>query len=249
MTDRTIPSSDRRMSLKEAAGWFAAGTGFRNALVMLSDGAFKLFAYLCLEAERRTGSFRATHRELATALGKSKRAIGTYVAELEAGGVCRVNAGKNQFEGTLFEVSDSYWPYQRLVARAPESPELERYVESLRAWFLALECGSGKFGTADVATARDLYRRAIPLALVEEAMLMGACRKYMFWFEGRALEPIQSLAYFNQVIAEIQGNPFPPGYSGYLRRKVKQFAKCWNESQTGKSATVGAQTLREEVVR
>ena len=80
-------------------------------------------------------------------------------------------------------------------------------------------------------------------------MLMGACRKYTSWFEGRALEPIQSLAYFNQVIAEIQENPFPLGYSGYLRRKVKQLAKSWNESaQTGISAEAQARP-QEEVVR
>ena len=239
MTDETFPATNQRLSLKEATGWFAAGDAFRKALVLLSDGAFRLFAYLCLEADRPTGRLRATHKELATALKKSKRIIGTYVAELEAGGVCHVKPGKNQFAGTIFEISDRYWPYHRAVSTI-ESPEQEAYVESVRECFLALGCGIRRFGAAEAETARGLQRRGIPLAVIEEAMLMGACRKYMSWFEGRALEPIQTLAYFEQLIAEVQEHPLPPGYSAYLRKKVKQFAESWNESvKSGKSANEG----------
>ncbi len=229
MTGETFPSNNQRFSLKDATGWFAAGDAFRTALVLLSDGAFRLFAYLCLEADRPTGRFRATHKELATALKKSKRVVGTYVAELEAAGVCHVKAGKNQFAGTIFEISDGYWPYHR-ADNAIESPEQEAYVESVREYFLALGCGSGKFGAAEAATARGLQRHGIPLAVIEQAMLMGACRKYISWFEGRALEPIRALSYFEPLIAEIQEKPFPPGYSAYLRMKVRQFAQHWNQS-------------------
>lgn len=251
MTNQTAPSSDRRSSLKEATGWFAAGDGFRKALGLLSDGAFKLFAHICLEADRQAGRFRSTHKDLATTLRKSKRAIGAYVAEIEAAGICLVKPGKNQFEGTLFEIADTYWPYQRVVAPAGESLERENYVESIRACFLGLGCGSDKFTAADIAIARELYRRSIPSALVEQAMLLGACRKYMSWFEGRALEPIQSLAYFSLLIAEIQEKPFPPGYSCYLRWKVKQLAKSWNEStKTVISSTAEEQTqLHEEILQ
>jgi hypothetical protein len=229
MTDQTFPSTDGRLSLKVATGWFAAGATFRKALALLSDGAFRLFAYLCLEADRRSGCFQATHKELAAALGKSKRAIGVYVAELEAGGICHVKPGKNQFAGTIFEIADSYWPYYR-AGNAVESPEQKTYVDSVREFFLALGCGSGEFRAAEVATARDMQRRGIPLAVIEAAMLMGACRKYISWFEGRALEPIRGLSYFEPLIAEIQEKPLPAGYSGYLRRKVRQFAKSWKES-------------------
>ena len=229
MTDQTFPSTNERLSLKKATGWFAAGDAFRKALDLLSDGGFRLFAYVCLEADRRTGCFRATHKELATALGKSKRAIGTYVAELEARGVCHVKAGKNQFAWTIFEISDSFWPYHRVVSDF-ESPEQKAYVESVRESFLALGCGSDKFGIAEAAAACDLYRRGIPLAVIEEAMLMGACRKYTSWLEGRATEPIRSLSYFEPVIAEIQETPLPPGYTAYLRKKVKELTETWNAS-------------------
>lgn len=228
MTNQTFPSPNERLSLKEATGWFAAGAAFRKALASLSDGAFRLFAFLCLEADRRTGRFRATHKELAVALGKSKRVIGVYVAELEAEGICLVKPGKNQFAGTIFEISDDYWPYRR-AASTLELPEQRAYIDAVRECFLALGCGSGKFDAAEESAARDMQRCGIPLAVIEDAIIMGACRKYISWLEGGAPEPIRSIAYFKPLIAEIQDKPLPPGYSAYLRRKIKQFAEAWNE--------------------
>lgn len=218
-----------RLILKEASGWFAAGTACRKASSLLSDGAFKLFFHLCLEADRHTGSLQATHKELAAALKKSKRAIGTYVAELESKAICRVQSGTNQFAATIFTIADSYWPYRRPDSH-PDSSEEIAYATSVREWFLSLGCVSGKFGAADVEIARQICRRGIPLAVVENATLLGACRKYGSWLQGQALEPILSLRYFEPLIAEIQNKPLPPGYSGYLRKKIRQLTELWNES-------------------
>ena len=140
-----------------------------------------------------------------------------------------MNPAKNQFAHTTFEISDSYWPYRR-SDDCPESPEQKAYVESVRTCFLSLGCGSGKFGAAEAVDARGFQRRDIPLTVIEEAMLLGACRKYGSWFEGRASEPIQSLRYFDQLIAEIQQEPLPAGYPEYLREKVKQLAALWCEA-------------------
>jgi hypothetical protein len=49
------PDVNRSLRLKQERGWFAAGADFRRALGLLSDGAFRLFAWLCLEASRETG--------------------------------------------------------------------------------------------------------------------------------------------------------------------------------------------------
>lgn len=227
------PQAEDRLQIKEPAGWFAAGEGFRSALGLLSDGAFKLFAYLSLEAHRRTGSLAATHKELAVALGKSKRIIGSYVAELETKGVCKVRPGKNQFTATVYEISDEYWPYHR-VSADPESPESKAYVESVREWFEGLGCTSGKFGAAETEAAKQLRRRAVPLGVVYDAMLLGACRKLDSWLNGRPTEPIRSMAYFEPLIAEIQAKPLPAGYSAYLRMKVRQFCRLWQEAANGK---------------
>lgn len=217
-----------RLTLKEAGGWFAAGNGCRKASSLLSDGAFKLFFHLCLEADRRSGTLQATHRKLAAALKKSKRAIGTYVAELESKGICKVQRAANQFAATTFTIADSYWPYYRLETSS-DSPQEIAYMNSVREWFLSLGCVSGKFGAADVEITRQMHRRGIPLALIENAMLLGACRKYGSWFQGQALEPILSIRYFEALIEEIQKQPLPPGYSDYLRKKIRQLNTMWNE--------------------
>jgi hypothetical protein len=94
------------LRLKEPSGWSVAGTSFRQALRILSDGAFKLFTYLCLQANRRTGRFEAGQKELAKAVGKSRRIVGKYIEELECKGVCIVRLGKNQYDRTCFEIRD-----------------------------------------------------------------------------------------------------------------------------------------------
>jgi len=223
------PSGEGKLRLKEPVGWFAAGEGFRRALGLLSDGAFRLFAYLSLHADRRTGCLAATQKELAVTLVKSKRIIGTYVAELEAKEVCKVRPGKNQFSATIYEISDSYWPYHRTPS-CPESPEIKAYVESVRECFEGLGCVTAKFGASAAQSARRLQQRAVPLAVIQDALLLGASRKYIAWLNGAPPEPIRSLAYFEPVIAEIQEKPLPPGYSAYLRREIQQLAKKWQES-------------------
>ena len=40
------------LRLKNARNWFAAGVEVQQALEFLSDGAFKVFMYICLNAER-----------------------------------------------------------------------------------------------------------------------------------------------------------------------------------------------------
>jgi hypothetical protein len=215
----------RGFGLKEPVGWFAAGNTFMKAISLLSDGAFKLFAYLCLQADRRTGRLQMTHKELADTLGKCKRAIGAYIMELQSTGICKVRSGKNQFAPTTFEICDEYWPYHRNT----ETEDQSAYVASVRASFLALGCVTGRFGAAETKCAQDLERRGIPLALVEGAMVLGACRKYISWLNGGVLEPIQSLHYFEHLIAEIQNQPLSPDYAKYLRVKVGLLAQAWAE--------------------
>ena len=230
MTDhRQIPDREGKLQLKEPHGWFAAGRGFRSSLGLLSDGAFKLFAYLSLEADRHTGRLAATHNELASALGKSKRIIGSYVGELKEKAVCNFYPAKNQFGVTVYEITDAYWPYHRIKSHL-ESPEETSYIESVRESFEDLGCVAGKFGATEIETARQMQMRALPLAVIRDAMLLGACRKYSSWLNGAAPEPIRSLNYFESLIGEVLEKPLPPGYSAHLGRKVRQLAKNWDEA-------------------
>lgn len=218
------------MSLKEASGWFAAGESFQKALTVLSDGTFRLFAWLCLKADRRTGRYETTHTELAVLLGKSRRAIAKYASELRERRVCTVCLGKNQFARTSFEICDDYWPYHR--ERSSE-PGQKSYVASVRDWFLTLGCGNGRFTPSDARIAGEMQERGIPLEAVQDAILLGTCRKYISWLNGAAAEPIASVRYFEPVITEILEEPFSADYRAYLRAKNKQLAETW--SQTAKA--------------
>jgi hypothetical protein len=211
--------------IKESKGWIVAGDGFRRASRLLSDGAFKLFVHLSLEADSRTGCVRATHKDLAADLNKSKRAIGIYSAELSEKKICKIRPGENQYCKTDFEICDSYWPYEREADS--DTSELDSYVAAIQKSYLSLGCTKAKFSAGDAKKAQEFERQGVPLDVVKDAMFMGAGRKYSSWLEGRASEPIGSLAYFENLVTEIRQNPFPKGYTEYLRAKTMKLAEAW----------------------
>ena len=221
----------KRLELKEPRGWFAAGEGFQEALRVLSDGAFKLFADLCLEADRESGCLASTQGELARFLGKSRRVIGTYLEELAAKGICEIRQGKNQYAPTTLRIREAYWPYQRPGAH-PEWREtnIPDYVESVRRFFLSLGCSTGRFTASDVRLAQGLQEKRVPRSVIEDALLLGACRKYLAWLEGHSSEPIGSLRYFQSRIEAIEREPFPAGYRDYLGSQLQKFSRLWSQS-------------------
>jgi len=93
--------------LKRPSGWFAAGREVSRALAVLSDGAFRLFIYFCLNADRRTGQMRITHGELAKAVGRSRRSIIIYMDELQRQQVCQVQSATNQHASGQIEICDA----------------------------------------------------------------------------------------------------------------------------------------------
>ena len=74
--------SGPKLRLKQPTGWFAAGTGVAQALRLLPDGAFKLFMWICLNADRGLGSIRAEPGEIARALGKTEAEIHADLRDL-----------------------------------------------------------------------------------------------------------------------------------------------------------------------
>jgi len=233
MAADTQASKKSGLKLKVTSGWFAAGVSFQRALRLLSDGAFKLFAYLSLEADRGTGCLEASQTDLARVLGKSRRIISKYVAELEGKGICSVRSGSNQYARNIFEILDDYWPYFRpTIADETKRKEEDAYVAAVRDTFLATGCTQGKFGIGDEKSAKAMKENGVSLELVQEALLLGACRKYGSWLNGGSPEPIGSLAYFEALLSEIRDQPLPPGYREYLRTKVVQLARMWKETKT-----------------
>lgn len=242
MTQLACSTPSLRPSLKQPTGWFAPGEPFRQALALLSNGGFKLFTYLCLEADRHSGCLAASQPQLAQALGKSKRAIGHYVTELHAQGLCRVEAAKTRHVSTRFKICDAYWAYHRASPREnqadPDSeaptetpPQPPDYVASIRERFLALSCSNGQFNASQQGLARQLQQQGIPLKRVEDALLLAAYRKYASSLNGKAPEPIASLRSFEPLNDELGHQPMPEGYLNYLSYRLPQLTeKCRQET-------------------
>jgi hypothetical protein len=203
---------------------------------LLSDGAFKLYISISLDADTGTGRYEATHPQLAKLLGKSKRIIGVYIREIEAKGVCSVQPARNQHARTVLQVCDEYWPYIRIGnTRTGEQDVREGpYVARIRDYFLGLGCVVGSFTPADERFARELQKRGVAPERVEEAMLMSAIRKFNAWLTKGPSKPIGTLCYIESVITEIDRQPWPSGYRVYLEMKLRQFKRLWAESGSGK---------------
>jgi len=207
-------------------GWFAAGEGFRKAMRLLPDGCFKLFAHLSLEANRRTGCMQTTIDDLARELNISKQAITMSIEQLRQKGFCRIQLTDDQRSMMLVSICDDYWPYERESNGKTEAAD---YVAGVRECFLALECTAGKFGAGDIRKAREFEKLGIPLQTIQDALITGACRKLTSWLDGRISAPIGSLAYFEDIVLEMDVHPLPPGYREYLAFQVKKLALIWKQ--------------------
>ncbi len=242
MTDKTNP----KLRLKKATGWFPAGDGFLKAMVVLPDGPFKLFVFLCLNADRQTAIYQSSYHRLATGIGKSRHTVEAYVAELKAKGICTILTSRIPYVGSIIRIADEYWPFVA-TGDGPGSRGAEPYVDSVRKLFIALGCTTGRFGSSDEQLAADLERKGIPIEVIEDAMLVGACRKYVSWLNSGSTAPIASLHYFEAILEEVIERPFPPGYREYMRQQVEKLAKiraarAENDEDHGKSQT----PIREE---
>ena len=137
------------LTLKHHTGWFAAGREMQQALALLSDGAFKLYVYVCLHAERSSGRLPFHHSELARSLGKSPRSITSYLKELQRQGVCQVQAAANQHQRGSIEIVDRFWPYHKQLSETPLSDQTS-YIEQVRRLFLSRACVQGTFSAVDL---------------------------------------------------------------------------------------------------
>jgi len=147
-----------------------------------------------------------------------------------------VRSASNQHARTSFEVSSSYWPYERITADQlqPDPQGLASFVSKIRDLYLTLVCANGGFSAGDQNTAIELFRQDIPVAVVEDAILLGCARKYVSSVNdaGSAAngtggwEPIGSLAYFGPLIEEVRLAPFSSDYRRYVRAKANAYSQC-----------------------
>ena len=215
-----------RLTLKHPTGWFAAGHEMQQALALLSDGAFKLYVYVCLHAERSSGRLPFHHSELARSLGKSPRSITSYLKELQRQGVCQVQAAANQHQRGSIEIVDRFWPYHKQLSETPLSDQTS-YIEQVRRLFLSRACVQGTFSAVDEKLAVELYQRHVPLERIERAYLLGCTRKYVALLNHPSAALISSLHYFTALLGELEELNVSPDYWSYLSHKMDGLEQSW----------------------
>jgi hypothetical protein len=212
--------------LKHPSGWFAAGREVARALALLSDGAFKLYIHLCLNADRRTGRLSAEHGSLAKALRKSRRSVVTYLEELRGHDVCSIQTAVNQHLGGQIEVCDAFWPYEK-ARLATKSDTLAGYIEQTRRLLGGRRCIGSAFTQADERLAAALFERSVPIEDVEHAVLLGCARKYVALINHQSRDSTVSFSYFQNVIEEVRELKMPAEYWRHLQMRVGRLEQHW----------------------
>lgn len=213
-----------RLRLKRANGWFAAGREMEQALFLLSDGTFRLYVWICLHADRSTGSLDADPAQLARVLGKSADEIVRDLAELARLEVCRI-------VGAHIVIQDRFWPYERFCSDADTAQA--GYVSTIKHEFLRHACVRASFTAADEKLALEWQRRGISVKSVERAILLGVARKYTALLNHDTATPITTLEYFAGIITELDQTPVAATYWPYVERKVQRLEGEYRQRNHG----------------
>lgn len=216
--------------LKHPTGWFAAGQEVARAISLLSDSAFKLYVYLCLQADRRTGRIQANQEGLASVLHKNESQIASDLNELCSRGVCQ--AGPQD----QLVIADSFWPYRRLQA-TDETADQTGYVAEVKRILLAHSCVKSLFSAADEKLAAQLFANRVPLERVRRAILLGCLRKYTTLITSRGGTAITSLNYFSAIFSEVAKTEVSEEYWRYVAANVERLEREWQEKRRCREPT------------
>ena len=222
--------SASRLTLKQPTGWFAAGREVAQAMTLLSDGAFKLYVHLCLQAERHTARVVLNAAGWTQALRKDPAWIEASLGELYRHHVCVACGGG-------VEICDRFWPYEKQTGNPAAAPEAE-FVRQVRTAFLKPACVRSVFTAADEKLALKLYQREVSLEQVGRAIWLGCARKYVAMLNGQTRQPITSLAYFASLIEEVSQPHIPASYWDHVRHKMEDIEKRWLQTVNRSNAAV-----------
>lgn len=212
--------SAARMRLKSPTGWFAAGRETEQALRLLPDGAFRLFLWICLKADRSTGSMSLDLQGFARLLDRTTDDIRRALDELVRLEVCCVL-------GEIILVHDRFWPYERTPALETD----RSFVATIKRAFLSHMCVTSLFTAADEKLARGWERQGIPITTVERAIVLGVARKYTALLNNGRGSAITSLEYFSGILSEVERAPVSNEYWAYVARKAKSLEAAYRQTQ------------------
>jgi hypothetical protein len=212
--------------LKNSRGWFAAGAEVQKAMDLLGDGAFRLFIYLCLNAQRDTGVLEGSLTQLAKNVKRGQHSVRLYLREMQAAGICRFRFGFTPGGDGVVEITEEFWPYQR-SSQESSSSESTEFVSAIRKMLQPRACINTLVSAADEIQAREWFDRGISLERIEWAILIGCIRKYVSCRNNQTRTMIGSLKYFAPVLEEVLNMKADPEYWEYLRYRLTRMENEW----------------------
>ena len=225
-----IPAA--RLRLKRPTGWFAAGQEMATALPMLSDAAFKLYVFLCLNVDRHTARMVWEATELANLLHRDRQSVTDSLEELcRREVVCIRHPAANGGiapDRISVEICDRFWPYEK---RPVEGFDIDqnRYVQRVRQMLSGTACVRISFSAADERLAANLYRSGVTLLHLQRAIWLGCARKYAALLNGSEHTPmlVTSLNYFSALVNEVAETSVGEDYWKHMQHKVTQLERMW----------------------
>src|ERR1035437_9754893 len=101
-----------RLRLKRPTGWFATGQEMATALTLLSDAAFKLYVFLCLNVSRHSARMVWEPMELANLLQRDSPRLTDALEGLCGRQVCiplPAADGRIALDRLSVEICDRFW--------------------------------------------------------------------------------------------------------------------------------------------
>ena len=98
----------------------------------------------------------------------------------------------------------------------------DEYVEKVLSAYRSTPGTAGTVRRPDRLLAAKLYERSVPLAAVENALVLAAARRLTRPAGAPPLATVRSLAYFVPVIEEVSRLQVGPEYFRYLRQNVER---------------------------
>jgi hypothetical protein len=220
-----------RLRLKRSTGWFAAGQEMAMAMPLLSDAAFKLYVFLCLNVSRHSARRVWEAMELANLLQRDRQSVTDALEELCRHGVCIRHPdanGRIASDRISVEICDRFWPYEKPPVEE-FGVDQNSYVQRVRQMLSLPACVRVNFSAADERLAAILYRRGISLVHLQRAIWLGCARKYLALLNGTEHAPmlITSLNYFSSLVDEVAETPAAEDYWKHLQKKLTQMERMW----------------------
>jgi hypothetical protein len=164
-------------------------------------------------------------------LERSRRSISSHFDQLRHQGICIIQPAVNQHHCTEIEIADEFWPYKKENTGTQPSKGAE-YLAQIKSFLCARACIRCAFTAADQKFATDLLANNVTLDQIERAIALGCCRRYISLLNGTASDPIFSLLYFRDVIAEVRDPELPAGYWAYIMPELAHLEQKWRAKQT-----------------